>query len=76
MKSQSIIQVDADIDLSYFKNMLSDVKRKVEDQNFIQERAMHSQSEVNIECILITFILLDELELAYDEIKNNDKDLR
>lgn len=35
MKSQSIIQVDADIDLSYFKNMLDDVKRRIEDEDFI-----------------------------------------
>ena len=54
MKSSSnLIQVEQDIDISYFKRILEDSKQRVEELPFIEQRAMMSSSDGNLEGILL-----------------------
>ena len=56
MKSSSsnLIQVEQDIDISYFKKILEDSRKRVEELPFIEQRAMETTSDSNLEGILIT----------------------
>ena len=47
--SSNLIQVEQDIDISYFKRILEDSRRRVEELPFIEQRAMESTSDSNLE---------------------------
>ncbi|CDW88805.1 UNKNOWN [Stylonychia lemnae] len=64
--SASLIQVNNEVDLSYFKRMLEDTKRRLDQLSFIEQRAAMVGSISSLE---------DEITIAYDEIKKNEKDL-
>ena len=38
--SNTLIQVDSEVDLTYFKKMLEDSKHRLEDLSFIEQRAV------------------------------------
>lgn len=47
--SGSLIQVDQDIDTSYFKRILEESRNRVEELPFIEQRAMMSTPDSNLE---------------------------
>ena len=47
MKS-SIVQIDSSVDVEYFKNMIDDVKKRIDEPGFVESRA-YVMSESTLE---------------------------
>jgi hypothetical protein len=41
--------VDSEVDLTYFKKMLDDIKRKLDDVSFIERRAAMATNDTTLE---------------------------
>eukprot|EP00347_Sterkiella_histriomuscorum_P022697 403337496 len=63
----TFLMVDSEVDLTYFKRMLDDTKKRMDDVSFIEKRAVMANSDTSLE---------DELTMAYDEIKKNERELK
>lgn len=78
MKANNLVQVDAEVDLSYFKKILDDTKRRLDEMSFIEQRASMVTNEASLEGTIFFkhMLYLDEITIVYDEIKKNEKELK
>jgi hypothetical protein len=79
MKSAgNLIQVDSEVDHTYFKKILEETKNRIEELSFIEQRTTMVTNETSLEGISgppLIFVL-EEMTIVYNEIKKNEKELR
>lgn len=65
----TFVQVENEVDLTYIKGILSDLRDRTDGQSFMEKRALFVQSSQysNLE---------EEIGLAYEEITNLEKELK
>jgi hypothetical protein len=64
--------------------MIEEAKSKIDDSSFLEKRASHVNDSINLEGIHLFLIKwtnsdyqnLDELNIAYNQIKANEKELK